>query len=147
MNRISPLAIMRSRLARRLSTSVLSAAFLLAGGGDLVGQTACAHHDLDQQGPPTTHEGEHGTAHDAGHGDDAQAEVPHTGHGGEHDTPCTCIGTCHVAGVVATPPLGGATVVSAAETPAPAIVSSDEVVVARTLLRLLPFANGPPRLA
>lgn len=139
------LSIVRGRLPRRLSTLLLAAALLLSAGGDAVGQSACPHHDAPrQEGTSSVESGEHAGRH----GHTADADAPRSEPRGGHDSPCTCIGTCHVTSATPLPPHDGEVASPCTLLLETAIVpSADEVGVARILLRLLPFANGPPRLA
>jgi len=146
MERMSLLSAMRGRVPRRLSTLFLAVAFLVAGGRDVLGQSGCTHHGRPEQAhAASTHASGSAAEHHGRAADEAAAQA---GHSDQHDSPCTCIGTCSVTAATPLPPLGA--VVS---TPTISLVeggiirSAPEVGVSRILLRLLPFANAPPLLA
>jgi hypothetical protein len=142
--------------SRRLTAAITVVLMGLSGAGAL--HQACPHHD-----PAATHGdgghdgGRHGAASTVEHAAE-QAPEPHGAsheaayevagtHAGAHDetpAPCTCIGTCHgsaaatLTTAAATAP-GATPVAATAQRPA-----FDRDRRARTALRLLPFANGPP---
>ena len=132
---------MRHRSFRRLAAALVNLLFLLAWG-EPVTSRPCPTHDAPAVAGMTSHHAA-ASAHGAAH-QDASSHHDHAQHEGAHL--CRCLGQC-CAAVGATAPAAQAlrwqVVVRRL-----AAASFDEPDAPRVAtVRLLPFANGPPRTA
>jgi hypothetical protein len=141
MERMTLLTVLRQRVARCASVFLLAAAFMLAAGGDVLGQHACPHHDV----PAGSDHDSAAAALDSGHDhhDGVADAAAHTAPDDDH-APCNCIGDCHGSAASPLPSSDYARVAAAVQTSYVTHSNSADGFVVRLLPHVLPFANGPP---
>jgi hypothetical protein len=139
---------MRDRPVRRWAAALLNLLFLLAWG-EPVSTHPCPMHDGAAVVAAVAAAG-HVAAGDLDHGGHGAAHLalptPPPTHDGGAEHSCQCLGECATASAVALPGVVAvqwqAVVRHSAEPPL-----AEPVAPSAAAPRLLPFANGPPRLA